>query len=180
VTFPKIKVNLSTWLANEILRHEGVCGVEAVDGGEWSHHAPADLPPTRGNSPRNPLDRRLGGPQKRSGHSGVEKYLFPLPWIEPRPFIMYSPSIYQLSYPGFSEVSQFILKWMSSSKLRVTTGIRVTKIHSLHEWMPCDINFKADHSGRAVYGMNRLRPLEAAALRRTDPPSKESYRLCMD
>jgi hypothetical protein len=65
-----------------------------------------------------------------------------------------------------------------------------------------------DHSGRAVQGMNTLRPLEpwdrgfesysrhgclyckllfciclfcvqVAALRRADPPSKESYRLCI-
>jgi hypothetical protein len=34
-------------------------------------HAPATLPP--GNSPRYPLDRRLGGPQNRYGRRGEEK-----------------------------------------------------------------------------------------------------------
>jgi hypothetical protein len=37
----------------------------------------------RGKSPRYPLDRRLGGPQSRSGHSGKETNLT-LPGIEPR------------------------------------------------------------------------------------------------
>jgi hypothetical protein len=36
-------------------------------------HAPAALPP--GKSPRYPLDRRLGGPQSRSGRFGEEKIL---------------------------------------------------------------------------------------------------------
>jgi hypothetical protein len=39
-------------------------------------HAPADLPP--GKSPWFPLDRRLGGPQSRSGHGGGKKK-FPAP-----------------------------------------------------------------------------------------------------
>jgi hypothetical protein len=34
-------------------------------------HAPAALPP--GKSPWYPLDRRLGGPQSRSGYGGEEK-----------------------------------------------------------------------------------------------------------
>jgi hypothetical protein len=38
----------------------------ALDGGEWS-----DLPPGK-EPPRYPLDRRLGGPQSRSGHGGEE------------------------------------------------------------------------------------------------------------
>jgi hypothetical protein len=56
-------------------------------------HAPAALP--WGKSPRYPLDRRLGGPQRGSGRCGEEKNLA-LPGIEPRP---YSPSLYRLSYP---------------------------------------------------------------------------------
>jgi hypothetical protein len=35
------------------------------------HHAPAALP--QGKSPYYPLDRRLGGPQSRSGRSSEEK-----------------------------------------------------------------------------------------------------------
>jgi hypothetical protein len=54
---------------------------------------------SRGKSPLYPLYRRLGGPQSRSGHCGVEKNLLQLPGIEPcRP--VRSPSLYQCSYPG--------------------------------------------------------------------------------
>jgi hypothetical protein len=49
----------------------------------------------RGKSPRYPLDRKLGGPQSRSGRCGEEKNLA-LPEIEPGPS---SPQLYQLSYP---------------------------------------------------------------------------------
>jgi hypothetical protein len=39
----------------------------SIDGGEWSESCPGRaLPP--GKDPRCPLDRRLGGPQSRSGH----------------------------------------------------------------------------------------------------------------
>jgi hypothetical protein len=37
-------------------------------------HAPAALP--QGKSPCCPLDRRLGGPQSRSGRGGEEKNIF--------------------------------------------------------------------------------------------------------
>jgi hypothetical protein len=39
--------------------------------------APAALSP--GLEPQYPLDRRLGGPESRSGGYGEEKHLFPLP-----------------------------------------------------------------------------------------------------
>jgi hypothetical protein len=45
-------------------------------------HAPAALPP--GNHPRYPLERRLGGPQSRSGRCGEENNLA-LSGIEPWP-----------------------------------------------------------------------------------------------
>jgi len=38
-------------------------------------HGPAALP--RGKSPRYPLDRRLGGPQSRSGRGGEVKNPYP-------------------------------------------------------------------------------------------------------
>jgi hypothetical protein len=41
----------------------------ALDGGSGQHHASAALYP-RGKDPRYPLERRLGGPQSRSGHRG--------------------------------------------------------------------------------------------------------------
>jgi hypothetical protein len=61
-------------------------------------HTPAALPP--GKEPLVPLDRRLGGPQSRSGLCGLEKNSQPPPGIEPhnpdRP--ARSPALYRLSY----------------------------------------------------------------------------------
>jgi hypothetical protein len=34
--------------------------------------------------PRYPLDKRLGGPQSRSGRCGAEKNIFPVPGMKPR------------------------------------------------------------------------------------------------
>jgi hypothetical protein len=45
-------------------------------------HALAAL--LHGKSPRYPLDRRLAGPQSRSGRSGVENIFLPLPGNESR------------------------------------------------------------------------------------------------
>jgi hypothetical protein len=55
-------------------------------------HAPATL--FHGKSPRCPFDRRLGGPQSRSGRCEGEKYLA-LPGIELRSSY---PSLYRLCY----------------------------------------------------------------------------------
>jgi hypothetical protein len=70
-------------------------------GSRWRWVVSSTTPPLypRRKRPRCPLDRRLGGPQSRSGRCGVEKDLFPLPRIEKRPS---SPSLYRLSYPGSS------------------------------------------------------------------------------
>jgi hypothetical protein len=57
-------------------------------------HAPASIPQRK--EPRYPLDRRLGGPQGRSGRCGEENILLTLSAIEPRPS---SPSLYRLNYP---------------------------------------------------------------------------------
>jgi hypothetical protein len=50
----------------------------ALHGGEWS----ASRYP-QGKSCRYTLDRRLGGPQSRSGHGVEEKDSLPLPGLEP-------------------------------------------------------------------------------------------------
>jgi hypothetical protein len=56
-----------TFLLHNSGYFNSVCHTSALDGGEWSvpcpwpHFAP-------GEDPRYPLDRRLGGPQNRSGH----------------------------------------------------------------------------------------------------------------
>jgi hypothetical protein len=46
-------------------------------------HALAALYP-QGKDPQYPLDRRLGGPQSRSGHRGYKKNPLPLLGIKPR------------------------------------------------------------------------------------------------
>ncbi|PNF20161.1 hypothetical protein B7P43_G00613 [Cryptotermes secundus] len=52
-----------------------------------------------GKSPRYPLDRRLGGPQKRSGRHRAEKILDPTVTRTPTPRSARSQSLYRLSYP---------------------------------------------------------------------------------
>jgi hypothetical protein len=63
-------------------------------------HAPAALPP--GKETLVPMDRRLGGPQSRSGRGGEEKNSQPSPEIEL--YNLYrparSPALYRLSYHG--------------------------------------------------------------------------------
>jgi hypothetical protein len=54
----------------------------ALDGGEWSASRPGRFT-LQGKSPWYPLDRRLGGPQSRSGGGGEEKNSQPPPRIEP-------------------------------------------------------------------------------------------------
>jgi hypothetical protein len=58
-------------------------------------HAPTALPSSK--VPRNPLDRRLGGPESRSGLCGAQNNLFLLPGIEPLPS---SPTLYRLRWTG--------------------------------------------------------------------------------
>jgi len=61
-TFGVVEVQLHTFIA------------PAIDGDEWSASHPATLP--TGKEPLALLDRRLGGPQSRSGRDGEEKCLF--------------------------------------------------------------------------------------------------------
>jgi hypothetical protein len=67
-------------LFNWAPRLEGVLGEWRYSSTYWlrhymevsgQFHAPAALPPEK--SPWYPLDRRLGGPQSRSGRGGEEK-----------------------------------------------------------------------------------------------------------
>jgi hypothetical protein len=55
----------------------------ALDGGEWSASRPAAYTPRERASLWYPLDRRLGGPQSRSGRSCEEKNPQLPPEIEP-------------------------------------------------------------------------------------------------
>jgi hypothetical protein len=78
-------VKLSLSLTNEALCHEGVWGNGCIYwhfldlGTSWKWvviFTPLPLYPW-GKSPWYPLDRRLGGPQSRSGRHGEEKILGP-------------------------------------------------------------------------------------------------------
>jgi hypothetical protein len=53
----------------------------ALDGGEWSALRPGRFTP-REMAPCFPLNRRVGGPQSRSGRGGVKKNSQPLPGLE--------------------------------------------------------------------------------------------------
>jgi hypothetical protein len=53
-----------------------------LDGGEWSASRPGRITP-QGKSSCYTSDRRLGGPQSRSGRGGEEKNSQPTPGIEP-------------------------------------------------------------------------------------------------
>jgi hypothetical protein len=88
--FIKVKVKLSLCF-NWAPHHEDVLGSGGIaplilwprhymEVGD-QFHAPAALPP--GKEPLVPIDRRLGGPQSRSGRCGEEKNSEPLPRIEP-------------------------------------------------------------------------------------------------
>jgi hypothetical protein len=85
------KVKLSLCLTDYALRHEDVWGSGCIDprfldlGTSWRlvvSFTPRPLYP-RGKSPRYTLDRRLGGPQSRSGRRGEEN-LLPRNFLEGR------------------------------------------------------------------------------------------------
>jgi hypothetical protein len=85
-----VKVKLSLCF-NQTPCHEGVLGewnfssthslTSALDGGEWSASRPGRFTPRK--SPWYPLDRRLDGPQNRSGYGGEEKNSQALLGLEP-------------------------------------------------------------------------------------------------
>jgi hypothetical protein len=68
----------------------------ALDGGEWWDSRPGLFTP-RERVPWYPLDRRLGGPQSRSGRGGKEKNSQLRQDSNPRS----SFSATSLKYPGF-------------------------------------------------------------------------------
>jgi hypothetical protein len=79
-------------------------------------HAPAAL--CTGKSPRYPLDRRLCGPQSRSGRYGVERNSCICQESNPsRP--ARSLSLYRLSYSGSSvSTSSHLLEWQSQKSFK--------------------------------------------------------------
>jgi hypothetical protein len=88
-----INCKLSLCLTNWALRHEGVWGSGCTDphffdlGTSWRwvvSFTPRQFYP-RGKNPRYPLDRRMGGPQCRSGRRGEAKILDPTGTRTPTP-----------------------------------------------------------------------------------------------
>ena len=60
------------YVKGKVIPITGLCGLEALEGGEWSAARPGrTLPPGKS---QYPLYRSLGGPQ---GRSGREENLFP-------------------------------------------------------------------------------------------------------
>jgi hypothetical protein len=103
----KKKVKLSLCSTNSVLLHEGVWGSACIDphfldlGTSWRwvvRFTPLPLYP-RGKSPRYPSDRRLGGPQSRSGRFGEEKILDPTGTRTATPQSS-SQALDRLNYPG--------------------------------------------------------------------------------
>jgi hypothetical protein len=96
-------------LTNQVLRHEDVWGSGCIDprildlGTSWRWvvsftHRPLYL---RGKSPLYPLDRRLDGPQSRSGRRGEDTNLAPTGTRTPTPGrASRIQSLYRLRYPG--------------------------------------------------------------------------------
>jgi hypothetical protein len=70
----------------------------ALEGGEWSASRPSSLTP-RERDRQYPLDRRLGGPQSRSGHGGEEKNPHAVPGLEP-PITLLVAQRYTAELPG--------------------------------------------------------------------------------
>jgi hypothetical protein len=108
----KLKVKLSLCFFNWAPRHEGVfrSGVIApliLDlGSRWRWVVSFTTWPLypQGKRPWYPLDRRLGGPQSRSGRSGEEKNSQSLTGLEHPITQRYTTELYRL--PGGSENSE--------------------------------------------------------------------------
>jgi hypothetical protein len=80
-------------------------------------HAPTSLTP--GKEPLVPLDRRLVGPQSRSGRSGEEKNSQPLPGIEP-------PIIQPVAQRYTTELSWFPNPITTRSVLILSSHLRLS------------------------------------------------------
>jgi hypothetical protein len=81
-------------------------------GVSGQRHAQAVLYP-RGYDPRYPLDRRLGGPQSRSGRRALKKNPLPLSGIEPD-CPARSQTLYYLSNRGSNKQLWYMIKILCS------------------------------------------------------------------
>jgi hypothetical protein len=138
----KVNVKSSLCLTNEVLCHKGIWGGGCIDphfldlGTGWKCVVSFTPQPfyTRGKSPRYPLDRRLGGPQRRSARCAEEKILDPTrtrtltPWLSSPypvaiPTMLYTVSRYSIKCNVHSEqdslpVYELSFKKKKSSAIR--------------------------------------------------------------
>jgi hypothetical protein len=90
---------------------------------------------SQGNSPWDHLDRRLGGPQSRSGHSGEENNSQPLPGLEPR--------VIQLVAQRYTtELSRLLRNDSNEDEIKNKTNTRNQVFHSVHDILSSLLLFK--------------------------------------
>jgi hypothetical protein len=126
------KVKLSLCLNNLALCHEDIWRSGCIDprfldlgtSCRWVvSFTPWTLYP-QGNFPRYPLDRRLGGPQYRSGKRGEEKIFDRTETRTPTPR---SSSSYRLRYPGSQIRIYFLVSYVEKLSVR--------KLCAVTRWM---------------------------------------------
>jgi hypothetical protein len=97
----------------------------ALDEGEWSALRPSRFNP-KGKRPQFPLDRRLAGPQSRSGRGGVEENNFPLQVIESWP-----------SNPYFVAILTELTRFLDPRVVHVESVVgKVARRHILFSYPP--------------------------------------------
>jgi hypothetical protein len=72
----------------------------------------------QGKSPWYPLDRRMGGPQRRSGRGGEQKNSQPLPGLEP-PIIQPVAQGYTIELSRFSTSSKALNREINTSRRNI-------------------------------------------------------------
>jgi hypothetical protein len=102
-------------------RHEGVLGSGDISprildlGTRWRWVVSFTPRPlySQGKSPWYTLDRRLGGPQSRSGHGGVKKHSQSLPGLK-------SPIIHTVAHRYTAELYQLLQRRLETTKKKKT------------------------------------------------------------
>jgi hypothetical protein len=115
-----------------------------LDESEWSASRPSRYILLE-KSPRCPLDRRLGGPQSRSGPCGVEKNFLPLSWIERRPSSLQPVAITsRIEVTSLDNAKQIIHIIVYLSSIYITSfndavQLRKPDVVSNGEWWDIDL-----------------------------------------
>jgi hypothetical protein len=105
--------------------------IPALDGGEWSASRPGRLTPTENHC--YPLNRRLGGPQSRSGRGGEGKKHQPLPGLEP-PIIQPVAQRYRTALHIHSTVSYQVTRFFNflTAGQRQPTQLKFVRFRNEH------------------------------------------------